>query len=62
MNIKHIAVGVFLSGLAVGALGGATERAAFEAAFVKERAPEPAPPLRIVLMADKKDHGPVGNG
>ncbi|HRU19558.1 MAG TPA: hypothetical protein P5125_04300, partial [Kiritimatiellia bacterium] len=62
MNIKHIAVGVFLSGLAVGALGGATERAAFEAAFVKERAPEPAPPLRIVLLADKKDHGPVGNG
>ena len=48
--------------LAAGALGDTVARAAFEAAFVKERAPEPAPPLRIVLMADKKDHGPVGNG
>lgn len=48
--------------LAAGALGDTVARTAFEAAFVKERAPEPAPPLRIVLMADKKDHGPVGNG
>jgi hypothetical protein len=36
--------------LAAGALGDTVARAAFEAAFVKERAPEPAPPLRIVRL------------
>ncbi len=49
--------------LAAGLLGGgAPDRAAFEAALVRETAFESARPLRIVLLADKKDHGPAGNG
>jgi type 1 glutamine amidotransferase len=62
MSIKHVVVGVFLSGLAIGVLGGAVERTAFDAALVKDCVPEQTAPLRVVLLADKKDHGPVGNG
>ncbi|HRR32717.1 MAG TPA: ThuA domain-containing protein [Kiritimatiellia bacterium] len=48
--------------LAAGAFGGAVDRAAFEAALMHEEGAGAQPPLRIVLLADKKDHGPTGNG
>lgn len=48
--------------LAAGMLGGAPERASFEAALMPETTSEQVRPLRIVLLADKKDHGPAGNG
>ena len=48
--------------LAAGAICGAAERAAFEAALVLGDGADAPGPLRIVLLADKKDHGPSGNG
>lgn len=48
--------------LASVAFGGAPVRVAFEAALATEKASEDARPLRIVLLADRKDHGPAGNG
>jgi len=48
--------------LAAGAICGAAERAAFEAALVLGDGVDAPGPLRIVLLADKKDHGPSGNG
>jgi len=37
-------------------------RDVFEAALVPDAGPEARHPLRVVLLADEKDHGPAGNG
>jgi len=37
-------------------------RDVFDAALVPDSCPEARQPLRVVLLADEKDHGPAGNG